>query len=98
MPDTRIRKIGAHTSFVSTLAACWVVSPTQFSKDDINSDEQDHGHDGYDHRGDGEDLEERPEISRCGNIFGVRFTNVRCIFVKVVEDGSRFSHLSQNNL
>ena len=73
------------------------VSPTQFSKDDIDSDEQDHGHHRYDHGDDGEDLEEGPEISRCRNLFGGRFANARYIFVQVIEERSRFSHFVIND-
>jgi len=72
------------------------ISPWRFSNDNTGSDEQDHGHEGYGHRCDGEYLEERPEMSRCWSLFGVNigvcFTNARYIFVKGVEERSRFSH------
>jgi len=73
------------------------VSPIPLSNDNIGNDEQRHGHGGGNQRDDGEDLEERPEISRCRSLFGVCFTNARFIFVKVVEERSRFSHFVVND-
>jgi hypothetical protein len=60
-------------------------SPWRVSRDNTGSDERDQVHNGYDHCGDSEDLEERPEISRCwlvGGDIGVCFTNARCIFIQ----------------
>ena len=66
--------------------------PYRFFRDNTDSDERDQVHNRYDDCGDGEDPEERPEISGCWRLSAVCLTNARCIFVKVVEERGRFSH------
>ena len=78
--------------------ANWKNFPWRVSRDNTGGDEWDQVPNGYDHCGDGEDLEERPEIRRCWCLVGVYLTNARCIFVKVIEERGRFSHFMIKDL